>query len=161
MNDDENRPESLDDRAARVLGALGDNEEGERAEDADEAAISGDAAADGKKQSAKPPSDERNAQQAIAPPQHARQCGRIQHIALDQFESRSQTFKASAEIVENNNFMPGAFQRPSRMTADISGTTNHQNDHVISFPLLVSNDLLRLVVSRRFSVGVHTTSIQV
>jgi hypothetical protein len=68
MNDDENRPESLDDRATRVLGALGDNEEGEQAEDADEAAISGDAAADGKKPSAKPTSDESNAQQAIAPP---------------------------------------------------------------------------------------------
>ena len=45
MNDDENRPESLDDRAARVLGALGDGEEGEQAEDADEpVTVSGDAA---------------------------------------------------------------------------------------------------------------------
>jgi hypothetical protein len=45
MNDDENRPESLDDRAAWVLGALGDGEEGEQAEDVDEpVTVSGDAA---------------------------------------------------------------------------------------------------------------------
>jgi hypothetical protein len=47
MNDDENRPDSLDDRAARVLGALGDGEEGEQAEDVDEpATVSDDSAAE-------------------------------------------------------------------------------------------------------------------
>jgi hypothetical protein len=69
MKDDENRPESLDDRAARVLGALGDGEESEQAEDVDEpATVSGDAAADGEKQSAKPTSDDGKAREAIAPP---------------------------------------------------------------------------------------------
>src|SRR5579859_5540217 len=58
---------------------------------------------------------------------------RIENVALDQFEPRRQEFIAGAEIVENDDLVPGALQGTSRMTADISRTANDQNDQVASF----------------------------
>ena len=74
----------------------------------------------------------REVHDGIGSRQHSRQRGGIQHVALDQFKARRQRFIAGAKIVENDDFMPGALQRPGRVTADVSRTTDDQNDHVNS-----------------------------
>ena len=65
----------------------------------------------------------------IGPRQYTRQRTRVQNIALDEFEARRELFVAGAEIVEDDDFMAGAFQCPRCMTADVSRAANHQNNH--------------------------------
>jgi len=69
MSDDDNRQEGLDERAARVLEAIGDGEDGNEADDAEEPALAAsDADPADKKPGAKPPKDDGDAHAAIAPP---------------------------------------------------------------------------------------------
>src|SRR5579859_3810852 len=60
---------------------------------------------------------------------------RIQNVALDQLKTGRQGFIAGAKIVEDDDIVPGALKRPRRMTADVSRTTNDQDDHFASFPM--------------------------
>src|SRR5260221_11494444 len=57
------------------------------------------------------------------------QSRRIQHIALHEFESRGQALESVIEIVEDDDFMPGAFECTCGMTTDVARTANDQNDH--------------------------------
>jgi hypothetical protein len=48
----------------------------------------------------------------------------IEHVPLDQFEPGSQEFVPCTEIVKNNDFVAGSFQRTGGMTSDISSAAD-------------------------------------
>jgi hypothetical protein len=49
---------------------------------------------------------------------------RIEHIALHQFKTRSQKLISGAKIVENDDFVSGAFERTGRVTAYVSSAAD-------------------------------------
>src|SRR5579862_77010 len=63
----------------------------------------------------------------------------IENIALDELEARRQMFVTRAEIIEDDNFVPGAPQRSRRMASDVSSTANDENNHSRYLSSLRSN----------------------
>jgi hypothetical protein len=49
---------------------------------------------------------------------------RIKHIALHKFKTRGQKLISGAKIVEDNDFVSGAFERTGRVTANVSSAAN-------------------------------------
>src|SRR5579871_3362876 len=66
----------------------------------------------------------------IGPLKRSRESRGIKHVAADQFETGSQQLIARTEIVKDDDFMPDTPQRACGVTADVSGSSNDQDDHV-------------------------------